>query len=248
MNLEQAAQDVHDQRFRRIVELLRVLIVGGIPVGVLVVGVGSRVAMFVLRITSPDSVNGVESDDGFTIGEFTLGGTYNLLQLGAFVGVIGAGVYMLVVPWLMGPRWFRRLTIGLAAGAVAGSMLVHADGIDFTVLKPMWLAISLFVALPALFGVALAVSVDAVGRTGSWTARGRRRWVLPILSIVLFPITIVGVPFAAAAIVFCVLVRDVQIVQRVRAVAATTVLIRAVWLLIAVAGLVALIGDINELS
>ena len=39
--------------------------------------------MLVLRITSPDSVHGIESDDGFTIGQVTLGGTYNLMQLGA---------------------------------------------------------------------------------------------------------------------------------------------------------------------
>ncbi len=248
MNLEQAAQDARDGQFRRIVELMRVLIVGGIPVGVVVVGVGSRVAMFVLRVTSPDKVNGVESDDGFTIGELTLGGTYNLLQLGAAVGIIGAGAYMLVAPWLIGPRWFRHVTTGLAAGVVGGSMLVHADGIDFTLLKPTWFAIGLFIALPALFGVALPMSVDAVGRPDSWSARGRRRWLLVVVSVGLFPVTIVLLPFAAAAVVVCVYLRNVGVVQRVRQVALTTVLIRAVWLLIAVAGLVALIGDIRALS
>ena len=56
-------------------EQLRVLIVGGIPYGVLVAGVGSRLAMLLLRLTSPDAVSGVtsgiESDDGFTIGQMT---------------------------------------------------------------------------------------------------------------------------------------------------------------------------------
>jgi hypothetical protein len=248
MNVEQTAQGTADQQFRRVVELMRVLIVGGIPVGVVVVGIGSRLAMFVLRVTSPDRVNGVESDDGFTIGEFTLGGTYNLLQLGAAVGIIGAGAYMLVAPWLIGPRWFRRLTTGLAAGVVGGSMLVHADGIDFTLLKPTWFAIGLFVALPALFGVALPTSVDAVRRPNSWSTLGRRRWLLVVLSIGFFPATILLLPFAAAAVVVCVYVRDVEVVRRVRRVALTSVLIRAVWLLIAVAGLVALVGDIRALT
>ena len=248
MNLEQAAQDAPDQQFRRIVELMRVLIVGGIPVGVVVVGVGSRLAMFALRLTSPDRVNGVESDDGFTIGEFTLGGTYNLLQLGAAVGIIGAGAYMLVAPWLIGPSWFRRLTTGVAAGVVGGSMLVHADGIDFTLLKPTWFAIGLFIALPALFGVALPMSVDAVGRPDSWSASGRRRWLLVVVSVGLFPATILLLPFAAVAVVICVFGHQARVVQRVRQVALTTVLIRAAWLLIAVAGLVALIGDIRALS
>ena len=71
---------------------LRVIIVAGIPVGVLVAGFGSRLVMLVLRVTSPDGVRGVTSDDGFTIGDVTLTGTYNLLLLGATVGIIGAAV------------------------------------------------------------------------------------------------------------------------------------------------------------
>ena len=64
---------------RRFLEGMRVLIVGGVSAGVLLIGAGSRVAMLVLRITSPDHVVGVTSDDGFRIGQVTLGGTYNLL-------------------------------------------------------------------------------------------------------------------------------------------------------------------------
>ena len=72
----------------RLFEELRVLVVAGVPVGVLVIGVGSRLAMFLLRLTSPDRVNGIRSDDDFLIGRFTLGGTYNLLMLGAAVGIV----------------------------------------------------------------------------------------------------------------------------------------------------------------
>ena len=149
----------------------------GALTGALLIGVGSRVAMLLLRLTSPDHVRGVTSDDGFTIGEVTLGGTYNLLVLGAAFGIIGACAYRMVAPWLIGPLWFRRMTTGLASGAVVGSMLVHADGIDFTVLQPTWFAIGLFVALPAIFGVFIGVVVDAVGRPDSWTNRGRRKLV-----------------------------------------------------------------------
>ena len=54
--------------------------------------------MLLLRLTSPDRVNGIRSDDDFVIGRFTLSGTYNLLMLGAAVGIVGAGVYRLVRP------------------------------------------------------------------------------------------------------------------------------------------------------
>ena len=39
--------------------------------GFLVGGVGGRLAMFILRLTSDDSVRGIESDDGFTIGQIS---------------------------------------------------------------------------------------------------------------------------------------------------------------------------------
>ncbi|HEY7626101.1 MAG TPA: hypothetical protein VH761_03495, partial [Ilumatobacteraceae bacterium] len=70
---------------------MRVIVVGGVATGAVVVGLGSRLAMLILRLTSPHRVRGVTSDDGFVIGRVTLGGTYNLMQLGAAVGVIGAG-------------------------------------------------------------------------------------------------------------------------------------------------------------
>ena len=227
---------------------MRVIIVAGISAGALLIGVGSRVAMLILRVTSPDSVHGVESDDGFTIGEVTLGGTYNLLVLGAAVGIIGAIAYMCVAPWLIGPTWFRRLTTGLASAAVVGSMLVHADGIDFTVLKPTWLAIGLFVALPCLFGTLIGAFVDAVQRPDSWTARGRRRWILPLVGVVCFPATLFFLVLALILLVVWVVVKNAGLVRLVRRIPAHTLVIRSLWLLIAIAGLVALVADITELT
>ena len=146
------------------------LALAGISTGVVVAGVGSRLAMLTLRLTSHPRVIGVQSDDDFTIGRFTFFGTYNLLVLGAAFGVIGAAVYQWVRPWLIGPQWFRYVTVGLACGAVVGSMLIHADGIDFRALTPTWLAIALFVALPFLFGVA-----DRRGRWIVSTGKDRSR-------------------------------------------------------------------------
>ena len=80
-------------------------------------------------------------------------------------------------------------------------MLVHADGIDFNLLKPKWLAIGLFVALPGLFGVLIGASVDRVARPDSWTAGGRRRWLLPLLAVGCFPLAAFVLPFALAVVV-----------------------------------------------
>lgn len=241
-------QSNRDDQFQRLIEGMRVLIVGGIPFGVVVVGVGSRLAMFLLRVTSSDRVVGLTSDDGFTIGRVTLEGTYNLLMLGAAVGIIGAGAYLMVKPWLIGPTWFRRLTTGLASAAVVGSMLVHADGIDFTLLKPTWLAIGLFVALPGLFGAFVGSAVDRVSEPDSWTARGRRRWLLPLIAVVLFPLTLPFLVFASAILGLWIVVEGAEFSRRMRGIPLYSLALRSIWLLIAVAGLVALVKDIDALT
>ena len=237
-----------DPRPIRIGEPLRVLIVAGVPTGVVVAGIGSRLGMLVLRITSDDSVVGLTSDDDFTIGRFTLFGTFNLLMLGAVVGIIGAAAYQWVRPWLIGPAWFGLLTVGLAVGAVVGSMLVHADGIDFRVLTPTWLAIGLFVLLPAMFGVAVALAVEKVRRPESWTARGRTRWLLPLLLVVPFPLVWLVVAVATGVLVIWVSIRDTAPIRWLAANRWFALAARAAWLGIAVLGLLALIGDIQDIQ
>ncbi len=231
-----------------VVEELRILIVGGIPFGVLVAGLGSRIAMFLLRITSPESVVGLRSDDDFEVGRFTVSGTYNLLALGAAVGFIGAGAYRLVGPRLIGPMWFRRVTTGLAAGAVVGSLLVHADGIDFRLLKPTWFAIALFVALPALFAAFIGPAVDRVADENSWTRDGRRRWMLPLVLLVMFPPMILVLPFATATVTALVMLKRIDLVQRVRSTMPYGLAVRALWLSVAMLGAFDLMNDITEIS
>lgn len=222
--------------------------VAGIPYGVMVAGVGSRLTMLLLRVTSPERVIGMQSDDDFTIGRFTIAGTYNLLLIGAIVGIVGAAAYRAVAPQLIGPNWFRHLTVGLASGAVVGSMLIHPDGVDFTELKPTWLAIVLFVALPALFGAFIGTAVDAVGAANSWTSIGRRRWLLPVATIALFPPTIVAVLIVSAAVALAAAIGEIEPIRNLRKSTLGTLAIRTAWLLIALAGLSALIQDITTLT
>ena len=224
------------------------IIVAGIPTGAVVVGIGSRVAMLLLRLTSPQHVHGVISDDGFVIGRFTVGGSYNLLQIGAVAGIIGALAYRMVSPWLLGPVWLRRLTTGLASGLVAGSALIHPNGVDFTRLKPTWFAIGLFVALPFAFGLLIGAAVDAARQPDSRTVHGRRRWLLPLIAIICFPITILFLVFASAIVVFTTWMRDQAGVQAVRASRPYGLVVRTGWLAVAVAGLVALVNDITALA
>jgi len=226
---------------------LRLLIVAGVPVGVLFIGLGSRLAMGLLRITSNQSVRGTVSDDGFVIGRVTLAGTYNLLLLGAAVGIIGAAVYVLVGPWLLGPKWFRYLVIAGAAGAVGGSMLIHADGVDFTVLDPLWLAIALFVALPAAFAVAVSMNVDVQRRRSALASSGARRWVLPAALVACFPPLAFEVLVAVIVLAVTTTASSFGPVVRLRRSRLYGALMRTAWATAALAGLVALVHDINAL-
>jgi hypothetical protein len=230
---------------RELVELLRVLVVAGVFVGIVAIGLGSRLAMLLLRLTSPDYMIGVTSDDGFEIGQVTLAGTYNLVEVGAGFGIVGALAYVLVAPWLVGPAWFRRLTVGLTAGAVVGSQVIHPHGIDFVLLEPRWLAVALFVGLPALVGVLLTLAVDSVAAPGSWTARGPQRWLVPLVGLLLVPRILVVVVPTALLVAGYVLLRRL-VLARARRSAVGTWGVRAAFFLIACLGFLALGQDLVE--
>lgn len=231
---------------QELVELLRIAVVAGVSVGILVIGLGSRLAMFVLRVTSPGYVVGMESDDGFEMGRITLSGSYQLLALGAAVGVIGALGYIAVAPWLIGPGWFRRVTVGLTAGALVGSLVIVPGGIDFTVLEPTWLAVSFFVGLPVVSGILLTLAVDRVAAPESWTGRGRAAWMLPFGLLVLVPqAVLVLVP--AVAIVAVLLPLRRLLLQRLLNSRIGGLAVRGVFLVIPVLSFIALREDLAEL-
>ena len=132
-------------------------IVGGFLAGVLVGGVGGRIAMLILRLTSTPSVRGIESDDGFVIGQVS-GATMFLLIFTGALGAIGGLVYLGVRGWIP-PRW-RTAVAGVAAGAIGGGAVVDPVGLDFNRLAPLPLAVAMFVAIPAAYGVLLSVLVE----------------------------------------------------------------------------------------
>lgn len=228
------------------VALLGVVVRVGVPVGLLAIGLGGRLAMFLLRLTSPPDVIGVTSDDGFEIGQVTLAGTYNLVNVGVAVGLIGALACALVSPWLIGPAWLRATTVGLTAGALVGSLILHADGVDFTRLQPRWLAVALFVALPALVGALLLVLVDRATGAAPAASRGRRRW-LPFALVALAPLGVaaVAVPVLVGAAALVLLGRTV--LPRLHRSDTGTFAARTAFLVVPVVAVLALRRDLEAL-
>jgi hypothetical protein len=146
-------QDDLDVTLRR----LRAAIVGGFFAGVLVGGVGGRIAMLILRLTSTPAVRGLESDDGFVIGQISTA-TIFLLLLTAALGAAGGLVYLAVRNWIP-PRW-RAAVAAVVAGALGGAAVIDPVGLDFTVLGPLPLAVAMFIALPAAYGALMSVWVE----------------------------------------------------------------------------------------
>jgi hypothetical protein len=115
-----------------------------------------RLAMFLLADLNP-LATGVTSDDGFEIGQFTLSGSLQLAGTGLQFGVIGVFFYLAFRGLMVGPGWFRLLSISLGPAVVIGAIVVHTDGVDFNVLEPVWLAAVLFIGVPAAFCALLHV-------------------------------------------------------------------------------------------
>jgi hypothetical protein len=133
--------------------------------GMFVVGVLARLAMMLLAVLNPENA-GVRSDDGFTIGQFTLAGSLQLLASGLQLGVTGALFYLVLRGLMVGPAWFRLLSISLGPAVVVGAFVVHTDGVDFTVLQPRLLAVALFVLLPGIFAALLHLGAERALRSG----------------------------------------------------------------------------------
>ena len=125
--------------------------------GAVIGGVGGRLAMFVLRLTSDPSLRGMKTDDGFGIGSFT-GDTMFLVAITAIGGLLGGLVYLAIRGWI--PEKGRAVVVGLVAGAVGGARVIKPEGIDFTLLEPLPLAVAMFIAIPALYGVATSLLAE----------------------------------------------------------------------------------------
>lgn len=224
------------ERIRVVSWWLAVGLVAGGLAGALVGGVGGRLLMLLLRLTTDDLPTGLISDDGFEIGVFTPGDTVSLVAVTALFGGINGLAYV-GLRWFLPPRWRLPLWTLLAA-AFVGANVVHADGIDFVLLDPLWLAVAGFVALPGLAAALVVLLVDRVGPGEPWACS---RWlalaVIPALpTLILAPVAAVA---GAAAVALLPHVRSVP--------RALTVVVPAAVLVVTAYTAVALVREAAEI-
>ncbi len=157
-------------------------VTAGFIAGLLFGGVGGRLAMFVLRLTSDPVLRGVMTDDGFTIGVFSTE-TLFLLGVTSGLGILGGLLYLIVRGWISARR--RVLAMTAFFGLVGGASIVRPDGIDFTVLAPLPLAVAMFVAISAAYGAAMPWLAERMLREDSAMRRWRWAWVAGLVPLAL---------------------------------------------------------------
>jgi hypothetical protein len=150
--------------------------------GALVGGVLGRLAMSLLASRNPEDA-GFTSDDGFTIGQVTAGGTTQLVFASIALAMVGASVYMIVRPLLLGVGAVRVAVASLGFGVTAAALLIDPEGFDFSQLEPPWLPVALFVVLPVALVAVFSTLVERFLADGSWFLSAPRRKVLPLLAI-----------------------------------------------------------------
>ena len=160
-------------------------LVAGALAGLVIGGLGGRIAMLVLRLTSDPSLHGLETDDGFTIG-IVSSATLFLVILTTVAGGVGGLAYGAVRSWL--PERLRPWLFGSLTGVVGGALVIRPGGIDFTRLEPLGLAVVMFVALPAAYGVATSLLAERFldKRSAFQSARSSIAGLAVLLPIVLF--------------------------------------------------------------
>jgi hypothetical protein len=143
----------------------------GAVLGVLWGGLGGRIAMRVMFLTSDERLRGLTSDDGFEIGVISTASIF-LVMLCGFLGLYAGVLVGLVRMITAGPPAVVGAAVTIATGLAAGAAIVHVDGVDFRFLEPLWLAVALFTLLPAAWAASVMFAAHKFGPP----ALDRARW------------------------------------------------------------------------
>jgi hypothetical protein len=171
-------------------------VTSGFVCGLLIGGVGGRLAMFVLRLTSDPALRGLKTDDDFTIGVFSTE-TLFLLGVTAALGILGAVFYLIFRSWI--PERWRVVVMTVYFGLVGGGGILRPGGIDFTLLSPLSLAVAMFVAIPLAYGATMPWLTERMLREGSIMRRRRWAWIVGLVPLI--AANIVGVIVLLVALV-----------------------------------------------
>ncbi len=143
--------------------LMAAVLAAGVS-GLLVGGVLGRLGMRLLALTSPEIAQGRLTDDAARVGQFTLGGSVTLaIALAVGSALVVGPAYLLARRALPPSRLGRVAGFALLTGAIGGALFVHDHpSFDYSILEPVWLAIAIFILVPALAGAGTAFLTEVL--------------------------------------------------------------------------------------
>lgn len=159
-------------------------VAGGLA-GILVGGIGGRVAMRISgAMSDPDMVGSARTANGNVLGAVTLEGTLALVIFaGLLPGLLGGLIYVAGRPWLRPLGRWGGLAFGLVLLAAVGSSVLEPFNIDFRKFGSPPLNVGLFALLFPLFGFAIAALADVVERRVSEARTSAPSTALHILGL-----------------------------------------------------------------
>lgn len=164
---------------RRGAEAAGVAALAGTIAGILVGGLGSRVAMRISGAMSDPALIGVaRTANDNIVGSVTLEGTLALtIFVGLIPGLIGGALYAAARPWLAPLGRWAGLAFGLVLLAALGPVALEPSNFDFQRFGSPALNVAMFALLFPLFGVTIAIAHPRI----AWAvheARGRSPWTI----------------------------------------------------------------------
>lgn len=214
----------------------------GLACGFLIGGIGGRLAMFILRLTSSDALHGLRTDDDFTIGEITTSSAF-LILVTTLIGTLLAFAYLLVRRWLPARR--RPLQAAAFFALVGGAAIIKPDGVDFNLVEPHLLSVVLFIVLPGAYGWAMAASVEWLIDHPGTLRKGRVAAIVLFVAVGFFGLFAVVLALGVAAAI--VLGRESPALARAVVHPVVTWAVRLVLLAVAVSSTLALVDDVAEI-
>ena len=184
---------------------LACVLTAGFIAGLLVVGFGGRLAIRVLAATSGADAQGRTTDAGERVGEITFGGSLGFfLFAGLLIPLASSLVFIPLRRILPRPAWVAGSLFGLLLlGTFGVGDPLSPDNVDFVILSPLWLAVSVVCLTAVVFGMtfsALVARLDATlvppNQLGSDAPRRRKIGYLSLVWLLL------AFPLAAPATVY----------------------------------------------
>jgi hypothetical protein len=181
---------------------LACVLTAGFGAGVLVVGFGGRLVMRVLAATSGTTAQGRTTDAGEQVGEISLGGTFGFFVFaGILVPLVSSLAFIPLRRILPRPAWIAGVLFGLLLLASFGvSDPLSPDNVDFAILSPTWLAVTLVCLTALLYGTTFSALVARFDATlvplNELRSGSPRRWKVANVSLVWL---LIALPLAAPA-------------------------------------------------